>query len=99
MAQRRSYQPPRRKSSSRTPPPLQAAPVRSYVKAAPIEYGKPFVLLEDERKNTFEYQGGAWVAYPRSIADCKVDCQVKELAQKVNKMTRYEVRLPLPASE
>jgi len=59
------------------------------------QYGPPFVLLEDGTKKTFEYQSGSWVEYGRSIADCRIDCQVKELAQKVNRMTRYEVRLPL----
>jgi hypothetical protein len=62
------------------------------VRQPPPVYGPPFILLEDDRKNTFEYVGGAWVAFSRSIADCKLDCQVKQLAQKVNNMTRYEVR-------
>lgn len=61
----------------------------------PKQYGKPFVLLEDDRKQTFQFQAGAWVPYERSIAECRVDCDVKQLAQKVNNMTRYEVRLPL----
>src|SRR5690348_15731998 len=55
-------------------------------------YGKPFVLMEDERKQTFIYESGAWVAYARSIAQCRADqCQVKQLAQSVNNKTRYEV--------
>ena len=62
------------------------------------QYGPPFILLEDENKNTFEYRRGAWVAHPNNIAECRIDCHVKELAQKVNKMTRYEVRRPLAAT-
>ena len=62
----------------------------------PTQFGKPFVLLEDEGKNTFEYARGAWVPYALSIAQCRVDYQVTELPQKVNGKTRYEIRLPLP---
>lgn len=62
---------------------------------AVVEYGPPFILLEDAQKNTFEYKAGNWVAHERSIAEVRLDCQVKELSQKVNKMTRYEVRAPL----
>lgn len=59
-------------------------------------YGKPYVVMEDDRKQTFIYDGGAWVAYTRSIAECRADqCQVKPLAQRVNNMTRYEVSDPL----
>ncbi|MBL9095212.1 MAG: hypothetical protein JNL96_28595 [Planctomycetaceae bacterium] len=94
MAQRRSYQSNRRHSSPRAaaaaPPPTPRP-----VKQPPKQYGKPFILLEDEKKNTFEFQGGSWVAYPRSVAECRIDCDVKELSQKVNRMTRYEVRLPI----
>jgi hypothetical protein len=32
-----------------------------------------------------------------SIAECRENCQVQELPQKVNGMTRYEIRYPLPA--
>ena len=62
---------------------------------AVVEYGPPFILLEDAQKNTFEYKAGNWVAHERSIAEVRTDCLVKELSQKVNKMTRYEVRAPL----
>ena len=61
---------------------------------APAVYGKPFIVLEDEAKNTFVFQGGAWVAHTSSIAEFRQSCQVKELSQRVNKMTRYEVRCP-----
>jgi hypothetical protein len=76
------------------PPPLAAlaAPVRK----RPVEYGKPFTLLEDEGKATFEFTGGTWVPYSMTIAECRQNsCQVKELPQKVNRMTRYEVRTPV----
>jgi hypothetical protein len=63
----------------------------------PIQYGKPFILLEDADKNTFEFKGGAWVPHAMSIAECRLECQVNELPQKVNLMTRYEIRYPLSA--
>ena len=68
-------------------PPLQRKPQ--------IEYGKPFILLEDRDKNTFQYARGTWVPYDMTIAQCRLDGQVKELPQKVKDMTRYEVRLPV----
>jgi len=74
-----------------------AAPEKKPYEKKPVpQYGPPFVLLEDESKNTFEYRRGAWIAYGSTIAECRVDCLVQELAQKVNKMTRYEVRRQLP---
>jgi hypothetical protein len=51
--------------------------------------------MEDEQKNTFIYEGGAWVPHSASIAECRQTCQVKELPQKVNRMTRYEIRCPV----
>lgn len=66
-----------------------------YVKKAPVEYGKPFIVMEDTEKNTFAYDGMAWNPYHLSIAECKVDCLVKALPQKLNGKTRYEVRAPL----
>jgi hypothetical protein len=67
-----------------------------YQKKPPIEYGKPFTLLEDASKATFEFKAGAWVPYPLTIAQCRQnDCDVKELPQKVKFMTRYEVRCPV----
>ena len=63
-------------------------------RTAPVVYGKAFIVLEDEAKNTFIFKGGAWVAHTASIAECRQSCQVKELPQRVNKMTRYEVRCP-----
>jgi hypothetical protein len=61
----------------------------------PVQYGKPFILLEDAQKNTFEFASGAWVAYPLSISQCRQDYLVKELPQKVNGNTRYEIRCPV----
>lgn len=70
------------------PPPIQAKP--------PVRYGQPFLLLEDANKNTFIYADGAWNPYDLSIAECRrVQCKVTELSQKVNKMTRYEIRCPI----
>lgn len=59
-------------------------------------YGKPYVVMEDDRKQTFIFDGGAWVAYARSIAQCREEqCQVKQLSQRLNNMTRFEVSDPL----
>ena len=62
----------------------------------PKQYGKPFVLLEDANLNTFEYVAGAWIPYGLTIAQCRHECLVKELPQKVNGKTRYEVRNEIP---
>lgn len=87
-------QKPRPAASQATAPKIAAAiPARK----APVQYGKPFVLLEDEQRNTFEYKSGKWVAYSMSIAQCRESCQVTELSQKIKQMTRYEVRCPLPS--
>ena len=75
----------------RTPP---VVPERK----VPVTYGKPFVVLEDAQKGTFVYQGGQWVPHTKTIAQCREDCQVKQLAQKINGMTRYEVCLSLAAT-
>ena len=74
------------------PPPLRAAPTE---KKLPIVYGKPFILLEDDQRGTFIYHGGQWVRHSRSIAQCRSDSQVKELPQKINGMTRYEICSPV----
>jgi hypothetical protein len=65
----------------------------------PTAYGKAFIILEDAKKQTFEYRSGAWVPYSMTIAQCRAEGEVKELAQKMNKMTRFEVRLPLSHAE
>jgi hypothetical protein len=74
-----------------------SAPVRLEPRP-PKQYGKPFVLLEDTNLNTFEYVAGAWIPYGLTIAQCRHECLVKELPQKVNGKTRYEVRNLLPPS-
>src|SRR5437870_1621454 len=97
-----------RSSNNRGRPVVRKAPARPAETRIPLEryedrqpsvpkrYGPPFVLLEDANKNTFEYQGGTWIPHSKKIAECQLDCLVKELPQKVNKMTRYEVRRLLP---
>jgi hypothetical protein len=72
-------------------------PVPTFERKPPVRYGKPFILLEDTQKSTFIFNGGQWVRHTKSIAECRLDCQVKELAQKINDMTRYEVCAPLSA--
>jgi len=70
-----------------------------YERTPPLIYGQPVLILEDLEKNTFEFKAGNWVPHGTTIAECRViKCQIKELAQKVNQMTRYEVRYPLPAA-
>ena len=66
-------------------------------KRIPVVYGRPFIVLEDSQKGTFVYAGGQWIPHDRSIAECRLDCQVKALSQKINGMTRYEVALPITA--
>jgi hypothetical protein len=70
-------------------------PVVAIEKKPTVIYGKPFVLLEDDQRNTFIYKGGQWTRHTRSIAECQEDCHVKELGQKINGMTRYEIYAPL----
>jgi hypothetical protein len=66
-----------------------------YEPKIPVEYGKPFIVMEDGEKNTFAYNGSAWVSYKMTMAECKLECQVKELPQKVNGKVRFEVREPI----
>jgi|GEM_PF-7012331 len=97
MAKRRFQQPNKRQQASRPPSENRRsmlAPVVPVEPAAPIVYSKAFIVAEDAAKNTFYFHGGAWVAYPESIAEAKRTCMVKELPQKLNNMTRYEVRVP-----
>ena len=68
----------------------------TFERKPPVQYGKPVTILEDEEKNTFEFKSGTWVPYAMSIAECREHCRVNELPQKVNRKTRYEVRLPIP---
>lgn len=72
----------------------RTAPVIAERKA-PVVYGKPFIVLEDAQKVAFIYRAGQWVADTKSIAEYRQDCQVKQLAQKINGMTRYEVCAPV----
>jgi hypothetical protein len=74
---------------------LVAPPVVQPARA--VVYGKPFIVMEDEAKNTFVYRAGEWVPHSATIAECRETCQVKVLPQGVGKMTRYEVRQPLNA--
>jgi hypothetical protein len=96
VAQRPRFNPKRQKQAvvRRGAPPVRE-PAMAYVPKPPVRYAAPFVLLEDTDKNTFEYANGSWVPYALSIAQCRQTCQVKELPQKVNDKTRYEVRVPL----
>ena len=92
MARRNQFS----RKRQRTPPspsPKIARPV--WEKKPPVQYGKPFVVLEDGQKNTFVFQAGHWVAYSMSIAECREECQVKELPQRVNGMVRFEIRCPV----
>jgi hypothetical protein len=95
MAQRRRPTFNKRQASRLAPPTrtLVAMPV-AVQRERPVVYGKPFILMEDEAKNTFIYRAGQWVPHTESIAECRLTCQVKALAQSVGKMTRYEIRCP-----
>ena len=67
-------------------------------RAAPVVYGKPFIVVEDTAKKTFVFQAGQWVEYSASIAECRQTCLVKELPQRVNGRIRYDVRARLNGS-
>ncbi len=99
MPQKRRYQAPNKRQAASRPPSdtrrSSLVPITQVERVAPTVYGKPFIVAEDAAKNTFIFQGGAWVAYSESIAQCRLTCQVKELPQKLNNMTRYEVRIPM----
>ncbi|HTQ39498.1 MAG TPA: hypothetical protein VMJ32_10745 [Pirellulales bacterium] len=99
MAQKHRFSRNKNKPQSSRPRASEPAPAPRivYEPKPPTQYGKPFVLLEDGDKNTFEYAAGAWIPYGLTIAQCRrEDCLVKELPQKVNGKSRYEVRCPLP---
>src|SRR5436309_3153944 len=99
MAQKRHHNNKRQQSAARAPQTSTLkAPPAVIEKKLPVQFGSPFVLLEDAQKNTFQYSNGEWVHYTMSIAECRENCQVKELPQKVNGRTRYEVRCPTPTS-
>lgn len=95
MSQRRRMPNKRQQRSNAPPPP----PIRTAsVKKAPTKFGPPFVLLEDNQARTFIFSSGTWVEHSMSIADCRAECQVKVLPQKVNGMSRYEIRCPVDFS-
>ena len=79
-------------SSSRTAV-VREVPV--YEPKEPVDYGAPFIVMEDADKNTFSYNGSAWVQHRMTMAECRLQCQVKLLPQKVNGKLRYEVREPI----
>lgn len=95
MAQRRRI-PANKRQAARAPSAERGLryPPAIVERPAPVVYGKPFILLEDAEKNTFIFHAGNWVQHSVSIAECRQTCQVKELPQKLNRMTRYEVRCP-----
>lgn len=94
MAQKHRFH--NQRGGRRDGPRLERPPLVPYVPKPPVEYGKPVMILEDTARSTFEFKGGAWIPFAKSIAQCRLDCIVKELPQKINQMTRYEVRFPLP---
>jgi hypothetical protein len=90
MGQRYHHQNKRQKPRASAPTPVLNRPAPPE-KKVPLVYGKPFVVLEDDHKRTFVYVRGGWVSHTRTIAQCREDSQVKELPQKINGMTRYEI--------
>jgi hypothetical protein len=94
MAQRNRFNKHRSRPSRGPRPSAVERPVIPERKP-PTNYGKPFIILEDEQKNAFKYGNGAWLPYPMTIAQCRAEGVVEQLPQKINGMTRYEVRLPL----
>jgi hypothetical protein len=94
MAQRNRFNN-QRGRSSRGPRPAAVERPAIPERKPPKSYGKPFIILEDEHKNAFKYGNGAWLPYPMTISQCRQEGVVEQLPQKINGMTRYEVRLPL----
>lgn len=100
MAQKHRYRNQQPRRAHRAPPPSAPSMPRPVVeRKAPVVYGEPIVILEDEGKNTFEFLQGAWVPFSMSIAECRRQCLVKVLPQSVNRKTRYEVRRPVDLIE
>jgi hypothetical protein len=96
MAQKHRFRQRANRGNRKLPPASPPAERRPVVeKKPPVIYSQPITILEDEAKNTFEFQQGAWVPFPMSIAESRRECLVKELPQKVNRMTRYELRCPV----
>ena len=97
MGHKRRFNPNQRPGGRGASPELRGLrrPPTVTQRPTPVVYGKPFILLEDEDKNTFVFQGGAWVPHSASIAECRQTCDVKELPQRVNRMIRYEIRCPV----
>jgi hypothetical protein len=96
MAPQNRFRPKKQKKRSKSTPYTPAAapsklpePIRSVV------FGKAFIVMEDREKNTFVFNGSGWVPHSMSMAECRATCQVKELPQKLNDKTRYEVREPV----
>ncbi len=95
MGKRRYHQNKKSKPRAFSAAAAERPPVRTFDRKPPVRYGKPFILLEDAQKSTFVYAGTQWVRHTKTIAECRLDCRVKELAQKINGMTRYEVCPPI----
>ena len=93
MAQRRKFNQNKRQIA-RSAPEVRSLryPPEVVERQQPKVYGKPFIILEDDAKNTFIYSAGAWIPHSASIAECRQLGQVKELPQRLNRMIRYEVR-------
>jgi hypothetical protein len=94
---RRPARPNKRQQASRGNPESRriSAPLVPNEPVARVVYGKAFIVAEDSDKNTFSFDGAAWVPYSNSIAECRLTCLVKELPQRLKNMTRYEVRQPV----
>jgi hypothetical protein len=94
---RRPARPNKRQQASRSTPESRRASasiVEPIVPVARVVYGKAMIVAEDAAKNTFYFDGSAWMPYSDSIAECRRTCLVKELPQKLKNMTRYEIRRP-----
>lgn len=94
---RRPARPNKRQQASRGNPESRriSATVAPSEPVARVVYGKAFIVAEDAAKNTFCFDGAAWVPFSNSIAECRRTCLVKELPQKLKNMTRYEIRQPV----
>jgi hypothetical protein len=57
------------------------------------------LLLEDAQKKVFSFKNGQLIDHAKTIAEYRLDCRVKQLPQKINGLTRYEICLPVSGGD
>ena len=67
MSKRSQFQNQKPQKPHAARPPLVRPPLEIRQAKAAVVYGKPFVLLEDANRATFQFLRGPWVPYPKKI--------------------------------